>query len=239
MTRDRLPWLLFALTFVVLLAQRACDSSAVRVARAESAIHEERADFHEARADSLHEVSLADSARADSTAIVNEGLASKLDTLTALRVADSTAAEAERREDRSRVTQATVTASEALDSLLAHADSIGAVHAATYVAARDSIDAAKDRENVRLNVELGSTKGELAGAHERIDGLVVEVGDLRAAAMSARAEASAERETSASLRNAVRSLRSGLDSAGRQNRLLKLGGVGLLGLAVYDRIKGG
>lgn len=236
MIRDRLPWLLFAATFGLLLAQRACDSSAVEVARAEAKVHEDRADFHEARADSFHQVYLADSARADSTAMVNEGLDAKLDTLTALRVADSTAAEADRREDRSRVAHATVTASEALDSLLAHADSIGVAHAATYVAARDSIDAAKDRENVRLNVELGSTKDELAGAHERIDGLVVEVGDLRAAAMSARAEAAAERETSQSLRRANASLRSGLDSAGRQNRLLKLGGTVLVGLAVYDKV---
>jgi hypothetical protein len=209
MTSDRLPWLLFAATFGLLLAQRACDSSAVRVAKAEASIHEEVADSAMARArvDSAATVALRDSlARMDSVLA---------DSSKAWRAADA--------ENRVRIASLIHRANDAREALSASLDSTGTALLAEYTATTDSIIAAKDETIESLVAERSLLWARIETGDELAAGLTDEVAALRGAIDG--------------LERANASLRTGLDSAGRQNRLLKLGGTALLGLAIYDTLK--
>jgi hypothetical protein len=133
--------------------------------------------------------------------------------------------EAERAADAARIREARARASEVATELTARMDSTEAALFAEHEAHRDSVDVAKDREIERLGTEN-------AALTERTELLAAQVVALRhetAAALEGWAASRAQAEV----------LRSALRAQGRQNTLLRVGGLGLLALAGYQTLTGG
>jgi len=209
------------------------------VYRTQIALHDSIAAAAEARADSALYVADAEQARADSMAVANVALAARLAVLATARRADSVQAARHRREDVERLQRASEAASTAHTELVGHLDEVGREILARYDAGRDSVDAAKDREIVRLATELSSTRAELMAAHERVAGLEVEIGQLRATVTSLRADDAELREALAAKDAAIDVRDQAIRHAGRENAVLRLVGAGLLVKIGYDVLTGG
>lgn len=205
-----LPWLLLLVALGVLAWTYMGRSAAVAEARSEAETWMEVADSAESEA-------RADSLRADS-------LQTAADSMARTYSADSLSWVRQRRQDRAQIARLASRASRTADSLSARLDSVGQALFAQFRNETDSIIAGKDAQIASLEAERASLWEQRETMAELVESLEGENDGLR--------------ETNEALRRANEALRRGLNSTGRQNRLLKLAGIGLAGLAVYDRVAG-
>ena len=201
--------MVLALLFVgtlTLLVARSCGDPGVDLLRAEVA-------------DSV----AADwKARADADSVENVVLRERADFLARVYSTDSLTWAAEADEARARAARATRRASEVAADLTARLDSVGEALFAEYRAERDSIKAADESRIMSLEAERSALWLQRDELGALVDGLTSENTALRQSLDAAKASNEA--------------LRDAIAKGSRQNRLLKIGGAALLGLAVWGSL---
>lgn len=207
------PWDALAQWALIILAVVAVLVAAGQCGARSSA----RADLLAERADSLATV-VAD--RDASIARMAQDLARADSAYTA----DSVRWQAERAQNRAQIATAERSASEAAARLRPRLDSLSATILADYEA-----EVARERTAHRalvksLDTEIASLRTQVKRRDELIAALYtrIDISNDRAAALAGANDA----------------LRAALRSRGRQNTLLKVAGIGLLGLAVYNGVQG-
>ena len=176
-----------------------------------------RAQFHEERADSLGRAH-------DRQTQISDGLRELVRASDSAYAADRIRWETERAQNRAEIAAAERNASDAAAALRPRLDSIGGALLAQYEA-----EVERERVNQRalvktLDAEIVSLRTQVKRRDELIASLYAEIDISR-------------QETDA-LRAANDALADALRARSRQATLLKVAGVGLLGLAVYNGVQG-